>query len=330
MKKGYVFIFALLFLGHLVYCQLNGQSDFEAGSEHFSFHINKWINLHHFFYERASKRQAIHLEENKLKFLDYGEAGIINGLNEEEKAILEQVQNFYSSHIIDRPLLLSGKSLKWLQKQASNKVISDTSFSAEFTAILNRSMPLYEKHFWPLHYKLSQKLLAQYIDTIRATEAFVISKMESFSGVNWNDKVRVDLTAYGNWASAYSPDFDNIVISSIDPEMHSSLFVEFVFHEGSHLLFTRRSAFRKTLFEKSKKLEISYPKNLWHAAMFYLSGLASQEALLTIGVRHRLIMDRKNVFANYYNDENFRSILSKYYHGKINLNEMALHILKPE
>ena len=140
--------------------------------------------------------------------------------------------------------------------------------------------------------------------------------------------VRVDLTTYGNWASAYSPADDNIVVSSVDPSINSTLFIEFVFHESSHLLFTRNSPFRISIFRAAKELEMKPPKHLWHAAMFYLSGLATKEVLNEYGVSHELIMKKKNVFGTYYQNEKFRLALNDYYDSKIELSEVSTTLLK--
>lgn len=320
-----------MFIGVFVfpYCmgQIDSAADLQDKSKHFTFHINKWINLHHFFYEKASNQQKKHLNENSVDFIDYGESKKIEEMSPEEKIIFEEGILFYKQKVIDRSLLLSGRTLKWLQVQDPDNIITDTSLSSEFTFVLNRLLPIYEKHFWISHKALNIELLNKYIDSIKATENFVIKKMELLSGLPWKSSVRVDLSTYGNWASAYSPDFDNIVISSIDPQMHSTLFLEFTYHESAHLLFLRSSPFRMSIKEKANAMEIHSTKNLWHAAMFYLSGLATKEALHTIGIEHQLIMSEKNVFKNFYDDDNFRSVLRNYYHQCINLDEMSSALL---
>ncbi|GAB5539885.1 MAG: hypothetical protein Salg2KO_19880 [Salibacteraceae bacterium] len=325
---------AITFIGLILSASIYGQSSVESDTlyqtQYYSFHNNLWMNLHHFFYEKASNQQHKKLKEDGLAFREIGDSLELSELSAQEKLIFDEGVKFYEKNIIDQELLHSGRIFKWLQAQPVSEIITDTSFSKDFTTVLNRLKPLYESHFWKRHQKENIDLLNNYIELIEETEREVIIKMESLSVSKWSDHVRIDLTTYGNWASAYSPAFDNIVISSIDPVIHSSIFIEFVFHESSHLLFLRKSPFRMELFQKSKELEVELPRQLWHAAMFYLSGLATKDALARQGIDHELIMKKKNVFERYYNNEMFKSILRKYYHQEIEIDKMAIDLLNLE
>lgn len=312
-----------------VYAQKEPASDTLYQTPYFSFHNNMWMNLHHFFYEQASNQQKHKLAEDSLRFRDIGDSARIAELSTEERNIFDAGVAFYRQNIIDQQLLHSGKIFKWLQAHPTNQRITDTTYSKKFTTALNRLKSLYEAHFWPRHQKENDALLREYIELIQKTETTVIGKMEGLSGSTWKTKVRVDLTTYGNWAGAYSPDLDNIVISSIDPQMNSTIFIEFVFHESSHLLFLRKSPFRMAIFKQAKTLEIKQPRHLWHAAMFYLSGIATQEALKEHGISHVLIMEKKNVFERYYHNGSFKATLRTYYNREIDLDEMADRLLKP-
>lgn len=327
MKNNLFFLIGLI-CSSIVHAQGSLESDALYQTPHFSFHNNMWMNLHHFFYEKASNRQKNKLKEDDLKFNEIGDSLAITQLTPEEKKLFDEGVKFYKNSIIDQRLLNSGRIFKWLQACPIQQKITDTTYSKAFTTTLNRLKPLYATHFWERHQRENNRLLGNYIKWIKKTESHVIRQMEMLSGSKWKGVVRIDLTTYGNWAGAYSPDIDNIVVSSIDPQMNSTLFVEFVFHESSHLLFLRKSPFRMAIFKKSKELKIKGPRQLWHASMFYLSGLATKDALNENGVGHELIMKKKNVFEKYYNNKQFRSILKKYYNQEIELEEMAERLLK--
>lgn len=326
MKKLLLVMVGLLFLLD-GFSQKSNYSDTLELTKYYSFHNNMLMNLHHFFYELASNRQKNKLKEDGQVFNEIGDSNRIKNLSQEDRKLFNRGIEFYKENVIDKELLHSGKILKWLQCHNPNETIRDTTYSENFTEILNSLAPLYQTYFWESHKKENEALLNKYIELLRKTEDQVIEKMESLSGLIWQGKVRVDLTTYGNWASAYSPADDNIVISSIDPLMNSSLFMEFTFHESSHLLFTRASPFRKALFAKSKELGIKAPRQLWHAAMFYLSGLATKEALENQGLSHKLIMKEKSVFLNYFQNEDFKECLKKYFHSEIKMDEMANSLL---
>ncbi|KUJ80279.1 hypothetical protein AWR36_014840 [Microbulbifer flavimaris] len=303
-------------------------SDLIYKTEHLAFHNNFWINLHHFFYEQASKRQRNKLQEDGLDFRDIGDNSIISSMSPKDKALLLDGIQFYRSNIIDQSLFDSGRVLKWLQKQPVNSDISDFSLSKTFTEKLNQLRPLYDNQFWKNHRKQNQVTFDSYIAFIKNSQNKVISKMEELSGARWEGTVRVDLSTYGNWASAYSPDAYNIVISTIDPLMLSTIFVEFVFHESSHLLFSRNSGFRVSIYKRAQEMGVKPPAHLWHAAMFYLCGLAVREALQDLGAQHQIIMKEKGVFENYYQNAAFKIILNEYYMSEIDREEMTKKLLE--
>ena len=62
---------SLIFLGFCIsiYAQSNSEPDTLSKTKYFSFHNNKWMNLHHFFYEKASNRQLNHLADDNISFL---------------------------------------------------------------------------------------------------------------------------------------------------------------------------------------------------------------------------------------------------------------------
>ena len=303
-------------------------TDTIAQTEYFSFHNNKWMNIHHFLFEKASHEQKKYLAKDSLDFINIQEEKIYAQLSAPEKKTLQDCIAYYTTNIIDQPLLHSAKIFKWLQKQAPVTPITDTTLSQEYTNTLNKVNTIYEKHFWKTHKKQNDILLTPYLKIIKQTETQVIHKMEELSGNRWKGQIRIDITTYGNWASAYSPDLDNIVISSIDPLLHSTLFIEFVFHESSHLLFLRSSPFRKSIYDSAKEQDIAYSKNLWHAAMFYLSGIVTKDVLKTINLKHDLIMKKKNVYGKYYTNTAFKKVLNTYYNKKASLNETALQLVQ--
>lgn len=304
------------------------KSDTLFTTNHFTFHNNKWMNLHHFFYEQASHGQKRKLKDDGVSFINTNDSLTVERLDNNTREVFLSGISFYKKNVINQPLLIkSGRILKWLQRQPDKK-IADTTYSSSFTNILNTLEPIYNEYFWEKHKTQNQVLLDRFKNTISANEKYVIQKLENLSGNQWSKVVRVDITAYGNWAGAYSPASDNIVVSSMDPLMHSTLFVEFVFHESSHLLFDRYSPFRKSLYQISKETNIKYPRNLWHAAMFYLSGLATKEALGNSNIEHRLIMDKKKVFENYYKSQDFKNILETYYNSNIDIKECSTKLLE--
>jgi len=326
-------IMLLLVLASLASCAKNKGNAIDYQTDFFDFHHNYWVNLHHFLYQKADSSQLRKLQEDGLNFLDIGDFNAQEGLSNNEKVVLSRAIKYYRDSLSTKSLRRDLINLKaWLQEKEAFKMITDTLFGAKFTTILNEVSPIYEKHFWESHRLHNLSILTQHIGAIREIEEEVIHKMEVLSLNQWPDsvKVRVDLTTYANWAGAYtsSRPMMNVVLSTVDPSSKTSSLIETILHEGSHLLYLfGDSPIRDKFYYKSEALEMEFPRNLWHASMFYLCGRATQDALSKLGVDHEMVMDEKNIFSS-YNTLEFRRINEDYYNGKINSDTMITRLLE--
>lgn len=326
------YIVSILVLTSLLCCSNNEEDTAVYSTHYFDFNNNYWVNLHHFLYQRADNSQLRKLQEDGLNFLEIGEANAEGQLTSHEKEALRKAIRYYKDSLTTKNLRRELTRLKvWLQEKEEFKTITDTSFGIKFIEILNNVSPVYQRHFWELHKSHNLSIITRHIGTINKIEEEVIDKMEMLSLNPWPDspKVRVDITAYANWAGAYtfSRPKMNIVISSTDPSQMTSSFVETILHEGSHLLYLfGESPVRDKFYYKSEELNMEFPRNLWHASMFYLCGRATQDALSELGTSHEMVMDRNSIFTH-YNTSEFRRINEEYYNGKIDPDSMVLKLL---
>lgn len=272
--------------------------------------------MHHFLYQKASGDQERKLKEDGNAFIAIGEEAIYENLDEGETEILNQVIRFYRSSIIDKNLPRElGYTRVWLQKQNRTKLVADATVSSDLVAVLRQFDSVYKTHFWPVHSKHNETTISKHIDHIIQLESVVISKVAMLAQNEWPSgrKVRVDLTAYANYAGAYTvtrPIF-NIILSTLDPDSPGTGFIETIFHEGSHLLFRFGSPIRDRIYDRAEELEVKFPRNLWHAWLFYTCGKVVQEEYAKLGIEHPLVMDEKNIFSS-YNTEEFRVTLDQY------------------
>jgi len=295
--RHFVFVMLIIFIS----CSGN-KKEVELSTDYFEFKNSYWINLHHFLYQKADSSQFKNLREDNLKFIEVGEADLIAKLSNDEKEILNQAVKYYRDSLISRNLRRDLSSLRnWLQQQEGSRVLTDATYGKNFIEVINKVSKIYDEYFWEIHKGHNLSVLAMHIKTIDKIEEEVLCKMERFSLNKWPDssKVRVDITAYANWAGGYTvskPEM-NIVISTLDPTNLTSSFIETILHEGSHLLYLFGSSpVRDKIYYKSEELGMELPRNLWHASMFYLSGRATQEALLDKNIEHNLLIDEKNIF----------------------------------
>lgn len=311
-------------------CLGQKQTSIVKESRHFEFHSNFWINLHHFLFQQAKGDQVSHLQEDGNPILDVGEDSVFQMLSTKERNILITSVQYYKDHLINKSLLFDLAGLRlWLQNQDIQTPITDTTFTKELIQILHDFSHVYKSHYWKIHDKQNKKILDGHFLIINELEVEMIERLQQLAGYDWPDsKIRIDLTAYANWAGAYTqsrPNF-NIIISTLDPFSDQSAFIETVFHEGAHILFSRESEFRSKIYFMSKEMDMEFPRNLWHASQFYLCGRLVQDKLQDRNIRHELTMDVKNIFSN-YNTSKFRSVLEGYYSDDTNLENTIKALL---
>ena len=325
-------IFIILIVTALFSCSENKTTSLDQSTDFFEFKSHYWVNLHHFLYQKADSSQLSKLEEDGSSLLEIGEINVYEQLTKDEKDILNQAIQYYKDSLISKSLRRDLNDMRiWFIEKAELETIMDNTYGDGFIEIINQVSPIYRKHFWEIHKSHNLSVISKHKAVIDEIEEEVISKMERLSLNNWPDstKVRVDVTAYANWAGAYTSSKPkmNIVLSTLDPSSLTSSFVETILHEGSHLLYLfGESPIRDKFYFKSEELEMEFPRNLWHASMFFLCGRATQDALSEQNIDHNLLIDEKNIFS-IYNTPEFRNISEKYYNTTIDADSMVLNLL---
>ena len=199
--------------------------------------------------------------------------------------------------------------------------------------MLNEASKTYRNTYWPIHKKHNEEILESQIPNIRKLESHIIPRMEKLSLTPWpaEEKVRIDLTTYANYAGAYTPTkpIFNVIVSAIDPRSFSPDFLETIFHEGSHLLFRYGSPWRETIFQnyEAGDYRMKFPRHLWHVSLFYLCGQVCNEAFKEIGIdNYKMTMLTRNIFKTYQHQELF-DILDSYMQNERGLQAAVVRLL---
>lgn len=327
-------LFVISFLVNIFVLGQNGEKTIIAETGYFEFHSDYWINLHHFLFQKAGRSQEKKLKEDGYQLLEINEAAVYKGLDTEQSKKLEEAVEYYQKNIVNKDLIRQlGKERVWLQKQNADNRITDTLFSKAYTKVLNQASEVYKTTFWPLHMKQNELVIERHLPIVKKMEGYYFSKITKLALQDWpsKTKVRVDLTAYANYAGAYTPTrpYFNLIISSLDPGTENTGFIETLFHEGTHLIFLYGGPFRSGISEifDQEGFKMEYPGHLWHASMFYLCGRVVQDELEKLGIdNHQLTMDERNIYTR-YNSEEFRRILELYYQGKSDFETTIIRLL---
>ncbi len=286
-----------------------------SSTERFGFYINKWLNQHHFLYKVAEDLA----KDSSLQLVALPD---FQQLSTADQAKAAEALAYYQTHIIDKNLLFNAElaTVKAQLSQLPDQVSWEaTSFEASLVAVWKIFDPVYEKYFWPSHKAKNEKVVRQHLDRITSFEDRALTRLSQLAQAEWPAaKIRVDVSFYADWAGAYTSTKPlHIVISTatLGPEGD---WIEMLFHEASHSLISgRRGMVAATIKEIATESDLSIPRQLWHAVLFYFAGTVTQELLMEEGVDYERYMLREKVFNQYY--EKLDIHMKSYLEGEIEL-----------
>lgn len=272
-------------------------------TDRYEFYSNFWINMHHFLYKKGE-------ESEDRQWREVFDPALLNGMSEREREILGNAVAYYRENLIDKDLLFNDQ-LYWakraLIKFEAGDVLDHEAVEAGHRQLLNETKNVYAKYFWETHDRQNRKIVSDHIALIRKIENPAFDRMAELARQPWPDeKVRVDVSYYSNWAGAYctvTPVHAVVTSQTQGPEGSWAQYdwLELVFHEPSHaVIFPGRYAVGTELQKISNELGVEEPRGLWHAILFYFSGITVQELLKAEGIAHELMMVTGDIFSRHH------------------------------
>jgi hypothetical protein len=251
----------------------------------FVFHADEfWLNLHHFLYvlgravnkERDTSREAV-------AGAPADQDRELAKLTAKEQQVWREAVAAYAAGpskkdlIFDEPLPTITNSLIHLgEKQSPTAAKVDPAI----VTILESAAPIYRKAWWPKHHQANldwQKAVEKLVDRHGAA---VLAFITNAYKLDWPATgFPVHLSAYSNWAGAYSTTGNLLVVASLNPETDGNYGFETVFHEGMHQWDDQ---IFQAMREQARKLNKRVPRGLSHALIFFTTG----EAVRTVFPEH--------------------------------------------
>ncbi|MEM7203687.1 MAG: hypothetical protein AAF628_25710 [Planctomycetota bacterium] len=258
-----------------------------ARTEHFVFHSNPLLNLHHFLYQCAANSARRDGERVRWRKVNVAEMAAADALDGGERAAWQAALDFYRRDALPRSLLFNGR-LHTLKGQLSG--VEDVAgkwpgtLDPDYAAALRQAWPVYRSRFWPAHRKANEGWVKAVVARLDDHEETLVRAMTVAYGGTWPDgPVRVDVCAYANWAGAYTSDEPaHITVSSLDANNRGDAALETLFHEVSHtdVMF---SVLQGELGAAFAARDTEPPRDLWHLFIFVTAGDAVQRALAASG-----------------------------------------------
>jgi hypothetical protein len=263
----------------------------------FELHSGFWINLHHMLYYEARLRITPPPAAQKsgsapqLKLKTMKESG--TALSPAERAAWDNAVVYYATKYANKDLLFN-TDLILLKNQlgdfedcdelsGARKKTCDAGLPGNLTQILDAAAPVYRAHLWADQDRANRRWIARVAPLVEEQGVGVSQRLADIYQTKWpKEKIRVDVTAYANWAGAYTTlDPLRVTISSTDPRNQGDEAFEVLFHEASHGIAEPVQA---AIIRECRQREKAIPRDLWHALIFYTTGEVIAPLLTPPGV----------------------------------------------
>src|SRR5271155_2314569 len=250
----------------------------------FEFHSGFWLNLHHMLYQQAKalRNPSEHPAPGKYahSVLDVA-SDARSVLNPTEQRTWQDAVNFYAANYADHDLLFSN-DLVILKNQlgdfedcdelsGAKKKTCDAGLPPDITRVLESAGAIYRAHYWSAHDRANRQWIALISPLIREQGVGISERLAAAYQTKWpKPKIRVDVSAYANWAGAYTTlDPLRVTISSLDPRNQDAAALEVLFHEASHGI---AEPVELAIVRECRQRDKAIPRDLWHALVSYTTG----------------------------------------------------------
>ncbi len=291
-------------------------------TEVFSFYSHYWLNMHHFLHHFSRSDEA---EGNELfARRDWPD------LKAFDSAQLDRVLVYYKTDLADQDLRTSdymSKFKQWITTQDQGHIHIEevpVEFKGHVQQLLVIS-DIYRVYFWPMHAEKIHETLRTNLDLILKTEQKAKIRLSQLTRAPWQtEKIRVDICIVGksyinsNRDRPYTSLYPTHIVMHTGNEPQGN-WLEILYHEASHHLITPNSGFvSKTIKEAASEQSQAAPRQLWHAYLFYFSGVTTRQLLMEQGFEdYELYMIRNRVFERTF--PYLQKHLAGYLNGELSL-----------
>ncbi len=241
----------------------------------FVFHTDEfWLNLHHFLYVlgRAENKETDAAREAVSGAPADQESGL-GKLNANEQKIWREAVASYAAGpskkdiVFDDPMPAVTKSL----------AVPGNAIDPAIQPILLRASPIYRKAWWKKHRDANRRWQKSMDALIKLHGNKVLRFITNAYKLQWPaEGFPVHVSAYSNWAGAYSTTGNLLVLASQSPSLQELYGLETIFHEGMHQWDDQVFA---VLREQAIKLNKFFPRGFSHSLIFFTAGEAVRRAV---------------------------------------------------
>lgn len=242
----------------------------------FELHSSFWVNLHQVLFHDALL--AIGKPDRRLQD---GAVPVAAGMSGPDQAVWNDALHFYATHFQGREELFDDELVginEDLAAQPDDGALPlPASVPKEVAAVLNAAAPIYRRCCWSAHDRSNRDWIASQAPRIRALGPGMGKAMTAALHQPWPaTPIRVDVAfRVAEIGHAYTVIPAHTTLSSSAESLAGLGGFEVLFHEASH-------AFADTMSDAlSAQCKAQHKEcgDLWHAVMFYTSGVELRRLL---------------------------------------------------
>jgi hypothetical protein len=267
-------------------------SDLVLEQPPFSVHSAFWPNLNNVLWAEAWARRPATKDPSPAGALPEPLSG---NLNADERAAWDAAVKYYDDEIADlHPLFEMGPIRKVML--AAKAELPASGLEPEHRRVLTGAAAVYRKYWWTGHDFANRTWTADPMSKVASLSPAVPDRLAMLFGVPWFTRtVRVEVVRVTSREGAFTtidPAPAYITIASGSPNMTGWMAAEVLFHESSHaLVMPLMQAFASQLQAQGK-----VSRDLWHVALFYLTGEVVRQALAARNISYEPYLYKTGLF----------------------------------
>jgi hypothetical protein len=235
-----------------------------------------WLNLHQFLYVLGRHEAAMPDRTRRATAgAPVDAARGIASLSLDEQQAWRAAVTFYAQGpsrqdaVFDEPLVNIGQTLARAGRSPS---LTGGTLDASVAMILEAVAPMYRKVWWPQHERANVEWATATDALVRKDGRVVLDFITRAYRLPWpRNGYPIHVTAYTNWAGAFSTRGNLLLISSLDTGNRGLTSLEIAFHEAMHQW---DDAIASVLEREAQRQNTTAPDLLSHALIWYTAAEA--------------------------------------------------------
>jgi hypothetical protein len=240
-----------------------------------------WLNLHHFLYVLGRVEAKMpDIKRDAVSGAPADEAEGLALLNEQERQAWREAVAAYAASVSKRDAVFDRAMFgltNTLRRAGENRAAATLAIDPEVAAVLDRASPMYRKAWWERHRDGNRRWAASMQAPLQQHGPKVLDYITRAYQEPWmKDGYPVNVSAWSNWAGAYSTNDSLLVVSSLSQGNQGLHGFEITFHEAMHQWDDEMDA---RLLKIAKANDLKFDDLLSHAMIFYTTGEAMKSVV---------------------------------------------------